>query len=366
MEITGFEIFRDAEGHPLVYGMNGESAIRAWTPTTKQELIDILRRATHALDVPAIMLRIADAIAPPDQPLPIPLPPSPFEVEIREADDKWYATLDGGSQFKVGTDVSYLNRRGLMLVGDKSAGVYNPSDYDDLFGFWAYFIAPTAECESQGSFNCLNSYDRAKFTFGFLQYAAHVCQGDFVKYFCQLLQTDEAQAYFPDLRTDGQHIYQMGNPDRRLTSNDGSDNKDLMAYLNQTDTTVDRREVMNAAKFVHWVSHSEVHRAIMVECGVTHFKAKMKTLARQHGLDQAPDYVCCVVADIRHQGRAKIRTINRALSRGNTWEEKYRSVVELTSRYAERVATLKAQIAKYRERGIFGTRKYSRALGDFV
>ena len=359
MEITWFDIFRDSEGNPLVYGMNGEEAIRQWSPQNKQELIEILRGATHVFDVPLL--------APADKPLPPVNPPLPYEVKVREYNRYWYASLDGGSEFKVGKDVSYQQRRGLTLLGDKSAGVYSPYDYEELFGFWAYFIAPTAECESQGCFNCLNSYDRAKFTFGFLQYAAHVCQGDFVKYFCKLLQTDEAGLYFPDLRTDGKHIYQIADPERRLTSNDGSDNTKLMAYLNQTSGSVDWKEVINAAKFIHWLSHSEVHKQIMVECGITHFKAKMKTLAKQHGLDGAPDYVCCAVADIRHQGRGRIKTINKALSRGNTWEKKYHSVVQVGyHQFSHRVKTLKAEISKYRERGIFGTRKYSRALGDFV
>lgn len=359
MTITWFDIFRESDGRPVVYGMSGNDAVRQWTPANKQELIKILRQATDALDVPLI--------APKDKLRPIIIVPPPVEVSVREANGRWYATVDGGSEFKVGNKVSYQGKWGLNLLGDRSAGVYTPDDYGDIFGFWAYFIAPTAQCESLGAFNCFNSYDRAKFTFGFLQYAAHVSQGDFVKYFCKLLQTEEAGSYFPDLRTDGTHIYLVSENNRRLTSNDGSDNIELMAYLNPTLAGVETKEVINAAKFIHWLAHSEVHKQIMVECGIKHFKDNMRTYARQHGLDQAPDYVCCAVADIRHQGRGGIQTINNSLSQGNTWEEKYRSVVRVgCANHPERCNTLKAEIAKYRQRGILGTKRYSRAAGDFI
>jgi len=60
------------------------------------------------------------------------------------------------------------------------------------------FIEPTARCEGQ-SFITLNTYDRARFTFGFAQFAAHEPDGDFVTWFRDMLGQSEASDYFPDL-----------------------------------------------------------------------------------------------------------------------------------------------------------------------
>jgi len=85
--------------------------------------------------------------------------------------------------------------------------VYNPADYVADFGFWAYFIHPTAQAESRGSYLCLNTYDRAKFTFSFMQYAAHVPNGDFVKFFRKLLALPSGIDYFPKVVLKDSRIY---------------------------------------------------------------------------------------------------------------------------------------------------------------
>ena len=61
---------------------------------------------------------------------------------------------------------------GLYNTSTPNGVAYNAADYVGEYGFWAYFIAPTAKGESNNSFVCLNTYDRAKFTFSFMQYAA--------------------------------------------------------------------------------------------------------------------------------------------------------------------------------------------------
>lgn len=82
------------------------------------------------------------------------------------------------SKFIIGYKTSYEGNFGLFNTSVTTGQVYNPEDYKAQYDFWAYFIYPTAKAESQGSFKCLNTYDRAKFTFGFMQYAAHVPNGD--------------------------------------------------------------------------------------------------------------------------------------------------------------------------------------------
>src|SRR5437868_4210168 len=85
-------------------------------------------------------------------------------------------------KFLVGREVVYKGNVGLDNLSTPAGLVYRAADYQAEFKFWAHFIAPTAQGESRGSFICLNTYDRAKFTFAFMQFAAHVPNGDFVRY----------------------------------------------------------------------------------------------------------------------------------------------------------------------------------------
>jgi len=110
-----------------------------------------------------------------------------------------YARLNGSTQpkFVIGYRTMYEGNFGLFNTQVTQGLIYNPADYAAGFGFWAYFIHPTAMAESKGSYLCLNTYDRAKFTFSFMQYAAHVPNGDFVIFFRKLLALPNAADYFP-------------------------------------------------------------------------------------------------------------------------------------------------------------------------
>ena len=113
-------------------------------------------------------------------------------VSITQKGSKFHASVDGGPSFYVGSRVVYKDKKSGMeswgLMNSSSSGdSYDPSSHASAHGFWADFIYPICLCESQGSFQCLNTYDRASFTFGFLQYAAHVPNGDFVRFFKTLL-----------------------------------------------------------------------------------------------------------------------------------------------------------------------------------
>src|SRR6478672_3369304 len=106
----------------------------------------------------------------------------------------FFCQADNGPKYFVGRRVPYEDNIGLYNVfsGSKLQKLeFDPSNYQNEFGFWAEFIDPTAQCEGR-NFLTLNSYDRAAFTFGFGQFAAHVPNGDFVRYFRGLLQRPEA------------------------------------------------------------------------------------------------------------------------------------------------------------------------------
>jgi hypothetical protein len=110
-------------------------------------------------------------------------------------------------KFLIGKETVFHGNEGLFNVTVQSGLSYLAETYKDEFGFWAYFILPTAKAESNGSFLCLNTYDRAKFTFSFMQYAAHVPNGDFVVFFKKLLALKNATDYFPKLVLKDKRIF---------------------------------------------------------------------------------------------------------------------------------------------------------------
>ena len=91
----------------------------------------------------------------------------------------YFATDEMATKIPVGRRLRYGSNKGIGLRTEQDAarlpgGQYEPDDYKDNYGLWAYFIWPTAVGESFGGYyNCFNCYDRAKFTYGFYQLAAH-------------------------------------------------------------------------------------------------------------------------------------------------------------------------------------------------
>jgi hypothetical protein len=118
--------------------------------------------------------------------------------------------------------------------------IYKPEDYKNSIDYWAYFINPTALAESKGSFHCLNTYDSAGFTIGFLQFAAHVAEGDFVKFFRALLELDEAAIYFPDLGLENGHIVQR-TPHGVFRLENASSSEPLKRYTGTVNLTQEER-----------------------------------------------------------------------------------------------------------------------------
>lgn len=276
-----------------------------------------------------------------------------------EPGNKYYATIDG-SRFFVGQRVSYEGNKGLMNVSGTAAQKYDRAAHRAQHGFWADFLHPTAMAEG-GLYHTLNTYDRARFTFTFLQYAAHVPDGDFVVYLRELLKLPLAAEYFPDLRLDGGRVCRLGDaglaPLESAESTDG-----LMDYLNPSVREVEDTEVIQAAKFIHWAQNDPEHRRVQVDTGIAHFKAKMAGYAQRYGLDGKPDSVCLVVADIRHQGRAKSPEIFAALQGANPLE----ALLKIGEpQYHQRLVVLRQEIRKLTAEGTFGQKRYDLASGDF-
>lgn len=277
-----------------------------------------------------------------------------------EQGNKYFGRIDG-MRFFIGSRVSYLGNKGLMNVSGGAAQKYDRAEFRPVHGFWADFIHPTASAEG-ALFHTLNTYDRARFTFTFMQYAAHVPNGDFVLYLRKLLTCPLAAQYFPDLALNDGRVCRLG--DTGLTPLETDDSTAaLMDYLNPTPSEVEDTEVIQAARFVHWAQNDPAHRQAQMEVGVAHLREKMAGYARQYGLDGAADILCLVVMDIRHQGRARSPAIVAALQSSKPLELLLSLGQEI---YPQRIATLRREIKALSADGTFGARKYSLEQRDFV
>ena len=274
-------------------------------------------------------------------------------------------TADSEDKFTIGYSTMYEGNFGLYNILQTQGQLYRPEDYGQ-YGFWSYFLYPTAMAESKGSFKCLNTYDRARFTFGFMQYAAHVPNGDFVLFLKQLLHLPDGTAYFPKLVLQDDRIYyRYANGTLKLLENDTS-TQALMDYLNPSLSEIENQELICAARMVHWSGTSLQHRELQVETAVTHFQKNMKSYHTRFGLDGAPAKVCALVCDIRHQGRGTNDRIAAALNTGGNYDKAYTNLCGIgQAKYQERITTVKNTIKKLTDLGIFNT-KYDAQSNTFV
>jgi hypothetical protein len=278
-----------------------------------------------------------------------------------EQGNKYFGKIDG-QRFFIGKRVSFQGNKGLMNIEGKSDQKYRRAEFRSTFGFWADFIHPTAMAEG-ALYHTLNTYDRARFTFTFLQFAAHVPNGDFVVYLRALLKLPNAKEYFPDLVLNDNQICLVSEEGPVIPLESDSSTEPLIDYLNPSLFQIEDVEVIQAAKFLHWAQNDPAHRQTQIEIGINHFKKKMAEYAKRYDLDGADDTICLVVADIRHQGRAKSPIIESALANSNPLEE----LLDIGEpEHHQRLVVLRREIKVLTQEGILGSKKYSISEGDFV
>ena len=278
-----------------------------------------------------------------------------------EQGNKYFGKIDG-TRFFIGSRVPFDGGKGLMNIKGTPAQRYNREEFRGTHGFWADFIHPTAMVEG-ALYHTLNTYDRALFTFTFLQYAAHVPNGDFVVYFRALLKLPLAVEYFHDLRLVNNRISRITDEGTAIPLESDTSTAGLMDYLNPSRREVEDTEVVQAAKFVHWAQNDPLHRQTQIDTGIAHFKEKMVSYANRYDLDGALDSICLVIADIRHQGRARSPAIVTALNSSKPLDALL-SIGE--QKFPERISTLRREIKKLTEEGTLGAHVYSLEQRDFV
>jgi hypothetical protein len=293
---------------------------------------------------------------------PAPAPHGRREVEIATQGARYYASVDGEPRFFLGTDVAYLGRRGLMNAGNPPGPRYRPAEYEGSHGAWAWYLLPTVTCESNGHFTCLNTYDRACFTFGHVQLAAHTPDDNFVAFFRELLGQPSAAEYFPDLAVRGGRVCRLTDGGWMPLESAGQTGA-LMSYFNATPDAVDPVEADRAARMVDWTMRHRDVRDAQVAFAVREQKRKLAAHARRLPLDGMTDKLCLVVLDILHQGRGSYAAIAGALRQDDPFD----ALTSLgASRYRTRIATLRAGIRDLEGAGHVGWNVYDRAAGDFV
>lgn len=269
-------------------------------------------------------------------------------------------------KFTIGYRTKYLDNFGLYNVDTKTGMVYQPDTFRVTYGFWADFIYPIAYVESRGSFFCFNTYDRAKFTFGFMQYAAHVPNGDFVKFLRELLKLPLAPDYFPRLELKDNRIhYRHANQTLTPLENDTS-TQALMDYLNPSLLEIDTQETICTARMVHWAQHDSQNRSLQVSLAIDHYKANMPRYHTRLNLQNAPAKVCLVVCDILHQGRGTYDRIASAINTNGNWEQAYTNLLIIgNSNYTSRINSLKRKISEGLTSGVLN-RTYDAATNSFI
>ena len=364
------------EANSGIFGNKTEKALKALQGDSGLPATGVLDSAT-LLALDALLVRhseldaaddgepeVAEVEQPTDDETEAATTAEPLIFTVSHEGSRWFATT-GGVRFYVGTRVRYKTRWGLMNTSDNTGEVYDPADYVTQFGHWAYLVTPTSRAESSGYFKRINTYDRARFTFSFLQFAAHVPDGDFVKYFRALLALDESARYFPELELRGGRIVRQTSSGP-LPLETATSTEPLMSYLNPSGAEVEDREVLSAAKFIHWCENSEAHRREQVRVGIETAKEKVRVASRKMRLDGRSDKVCLVVMDVLHQGRGTYAAMKSIVESNNDADAYTRLLRIGATDYAERISTIRDRVARLEADGLLGRKHYVAASNDFA
>ncbi len=285
----------------------------------------------------------------------------PIHFDIVRDGSHFFSRADGGPKFEIGRQVHFQDNIG--LANDNFAlgrqFVYKADDHRQGFGFWADFIEPTAICEGR-SFLTLNTYDRARFTFGFAQFAAHVPDGDFVIWLRSMLGEPDVNDYFPDLALVNGRVIKNGATGP-ITLETATTTEALMNYLNPSLAGVDDDEVIAAAKFIHWTMNHPNTQMLQVKQMVATGHALLKRADTRLGLNNITGDLCCIVMDILHQGRGTFGEMLQAMRASDP----YKALLSIGSiPQPERVATLRKELNARRD--AFKQKRWNSAQKEFV
>ncbi|MFG1384516.1 peptidoglycan-binding domain-containing protein [Xanthobacter versatilis] len=266
-------------------------------------------------------------------------PTSDFDgvVEIVRKGKTYSAKTQGGDKFIIGTATTFtddMTRIGLFqgstaIRDSQRFGVYRASDHPQL-GQWAHFIEPTLAAEGGARYAALNTYDRAAFTFGAPQLAAHTPNKNFIVYLRALLDLPDAELHFPELslraNSSGNRVVHLKRGSsfvdleqaEMVTRPNGQTDTQLlrlMTFLNASATDIDDTELSVAARLMNWLRldprSKQLQITVFVDQMIENLAAAKRKVPSFNGRDWR---IALWIMDILHQGRGTYREIERALS----------------------------------------------------
>lgn len=287
-------------------------------------------------------------------------PLAPVTVQTRQDGKKWLARVDADPEFVVGQQFKNGSRLGLFNSADPIGPFYRGADWQADLGIWARLLEPSAMAEGEGNMVALNTWDSARFTFGFIQFAAHTPNENLVVLLRRLLALPLAAHYFPELSLVNGRIHHA----TRGALESATSTAALQSYLNPNPAAIDGgSEVSCAARLMHWTRADAAARRIQVSTGVDKMRAYLARKAAD--VDGRSDVLCFLVWDIAHQGRAQSYA-NQVRPALQAADPEAALLAIGADRFSGRIATLRREIGRLRAAGVLDRHRYDRASQDLV
>lgn len=305
--------------------------------------------------------------------------PEPVMRKVKVSDDKfdYFATLDKAPEYYVARSISYESYKGLYQPSGKVNGPrFIPGDYVHEYGSVAGMLAVISTSESQGYFNRINTYDRAAFTFGFFQLAAHTPNDNLILLFRRAIRDSSSfRALFPNLvlvngilhRNLGSHSVSLEKQYPRPGYQNELILKDFMSYLNPDVKNIDDTELSTAARVVQLANTDVAFNHIQVNVAAQITMRKLRDLYNiWYKLNGVSDVICTAIADIHHQGRGTKNDIRSVLSSTASFDDKVSALCMIGhKKYLSRCESLQAALKKAMAEGFLGVSKFDAASGLF-
>ena len=312
-------------------------------------------------------------------PNPVNMGPEPAirKVTVSSGKFDYFAKLPGIDEYYVARNTRYESFRGLMQPPTKLNGPrFTIDDFAEEYETVAGMLGVISTGESLGYFNRLNTYDRAAFTFGFFQLAAHTPNDNLILLFRKGISENPAfQALFPDLkmvngvlhRDLGNHTISLEKQYHRPGHPNEKNLKDFMAYLNPDGTNIDDKELSVSARLVHLANTDEAFNRLQVNIAAQITVGKIRnTYSVWYNLNGVSDLICTAIADIHHQGRGTKTAVRAALASASTIKGKVSALCNIgRDVHGPRCDTLKQALAKAQENQSLGVTVFDKASGLF-
>jgi len=293
----------------------------------------------------------------------------PIRFIFRQDGKRHFATpSQGGAEIYLGRETRFGSRTGLGCGASETWGLrFRAADYPAV-GHWGNLMELTGHCESANAFTCVNTYDRAGFTFGFCQLGAHTPNDNLLLLLRRAASLPEAGLYLPGMTLEGGSLRWRGPAGENLDLEESApvggelQNLALIRHLNPDADAIGEAEKTYAARLVCWSEASAEFRQVQVEVAQAIFAKKMRVYESRYGLDGHSDRICALVADIHHQGRARVSAVRKALADADPVE----ALIGINPQEIGRIANLRTKLAALEAEGRLGRLRYVAAENGFA